>query len=147
VTRDAVQDIGGFDEALGAGSPAQGGEDLDYFLRALLKGWAIAYEPAALVWHMHRRDEDSLDRQMRGYGSGLSAYITKHLLHPRTALGLARRLPRGLVRFARINRGLSKTLATPPVARHAELRGLISGPACYVRGRRRLQQHKGWVTR
>ncbi len=31
----------------------QGGEDLDYFLRVILGGHAIAFEPAALVWHVH----------------------------------------------------------------------------------------------
>ena len=40
----------------------------------ILAGYAIAHEPAALGWHVHRRDEESLRRQVFGYGSGLSAY-------------------------------------------------------------------------
>ena len=38
VDRRFMQRIGGFDTALGAGSPTDGGEDLDMFLRILLPG-------------------------------------------------------------------------------------------------------------
>ncbi|MDX6702483.1 MAG: hypothetical protein QOF26_2709 [Baekduia sp.] len=136
VSRGALQAIGPFDEALGAGSPSQGGEDLDYFLRAVLGGWAIAYEPAALVWHHHRRDDDALVTQMWGYGAGLGAYVFKHLRQGRAAWQLARVLPRGVLRFARLSRGVGRHVAVPPAAHRTELRGLLAGPASYVRGRR-----------
>ncbi|MGA9871725.1 MAG: glycosyltransferase, partial [Rhodococcus sp. (in: high G+C Gram-positive bacteria)] len=38
VARDRMFDLGGFDEALGVGSPTNGGEDLDMFFRILMAG-------------------------------------------------------------------------------------------------------------
>jgi GT2 family glycosyltransferase len=139
ITRAAFEDIGRFDEALGAGAPAQGGEDLDYFLRALIGKWAIAYESSALVWHSHRRDEEALVKQMWGYGAGLSAYVAKHLCNPRVALDLLRMVPGGILRFARWNHGVSTEVPMPAVTQRTELRGLIAGPSSYRRGRRMLR--------
>jgi hypothetical protein len=102
----------------------------------VLGGWAIAYEPAALVWHHHRRDDDALVTQMWGYGAGLGAYVFKHLRRGRAAWQLARVLPRGVLRFARLSRGVGRHVAVPPAAHRTELRGLLAGPASYVRGRR-----------
>ena len=44
------------------------------FLRVLLSGFKLAYEPGALVWHRHRREAEALRGQMFSYGAGLSAY-------------------------------------------------------------------------
>ena len=77
VKRSRVDALGGFDEALGAGTAAQGGEDLDIFFRILTSGDAIAVEPSAVVWHRHRSDNAALLSQARGYGVGLGAWLTK----------------------------------------------------------------------
>lgn len=74
--------LGGFDEALGAGTASGGGEDLDFFLRVVLAGHALAYEPSAFVWHEHRREREALRRQMYAYRSSLVAYANKHVLTP-----------------------------------------------------------------
>ena len=127
--------LGGFDEALGVGTPSRGGEDLDLLARTLLGGWRVRYEPAALVWHTHRRELDDLQTQMRGYGSGLTAYLAKHAL---TTEG-AQRLPRGLVRGARRVRSQQRSAPAAPVRAEllrAERRGLAEGPLLYRRGRR-----------
>lgn len=142
VTREALETVGNFDEALGAGSPAQGGEDLDFFLRVIRAGFRIAYEPAALVWHVHRRDPEALSRQLYGYGSGLSAFVTKQLLSSGTAPHVVRRLSKGVARGARSTRegnagGVSRTL----LAR--ELVGLAAGPSAYLRGRWRTRGASG----
>ena len=50
----------------------------------LLAGGAIMYEPAAVVWHHHRADMQSLLKQMFGYGTGLTAFLTKLLMQPST---------------------------------------------------------------
>jgi len=65
---------GGFALALGAGSPGQGGEDLEMFFRVLKGRYALVYEPKALVWHRHRRQLQKLNQQMLSYGIGSSFY-------------------------------------------------------------------------
>jgi hypothetical protein len=45
VSRAAFEALGGFDEVLGAGALTRGGEDLDWFVRTLHQGFALAYEP------------------------------------------------------------------------------------------------------
>jgi glycosyltransferase involved in cell wall biosynthesis len=66
---------GGFDAATGAGTPARGGDDLIAFLKVITSGAALAYQPAAIVRHWHRRGYDGLRRQAFGYGVGFGAYV------------------------------------------------------------------------
>ncbi|WP_210411335.1 glycosyltransferase family 2 protein [Pseudarthrobacter sp. NIBRBAC000502771] len=83
--------LGGFDPALGVGTPTGGGEDIDMFTRVLLEGHALVVQPAAIVWHRHRDGLEDLRIQARGYGNGLGAWMTKVMIDPRTArLALAR---------------------------------------------------------
>ncbi|MDD7966783.1 glycosyltransferase family 2 protein [Actinomycetospora lemnae] len=139
VDRDLVSALGGFDEALGAGTATRGGEDLDLFVRVLRAGRAIAYEPSALVWHHHRADERALRRQMYAYGTGLSAYASKYALGRSTRTELLRRLPSGVRRIDRIRRRTSRSLGPrTPAPRGAfilELTGLLAGPLLYLRAR------------
>lgn len=71
---------GGFDPALGGGSPARAGEDIYAFSTAILRGGRIVYEPRSLCWHEHRKDGDALRGQVFDYGVGLGAIVTKALL-------------------------------------------------------------------
>jgi GT2 family glycosyltransferase len=142
VRRRTVQAIGGFDEALGPGSLARAGEDLDYFLRVLVGGYAIAYEPTSLAWHRHRRDLDGLGQQLAGYGTGLAAFGFKQVLHRRTAALLARRLPSLLTyimsdarRVSVAGEGLADAGPVPRSVRWKELSGMARGPMLYLRGR------------
>ncbi len=98
-----LRELGGFDNALGVGTPSRGGEDLDLLVRILLAGHVIAYEPAAVSWHHHRGDFPALRRQMFGYGCGLSAYLTKYLLNPRISGRLILRLPAGVMHLRRLH--------------------------------------------
>jgi len=136
---ELLLEVGGFDECLGAGSPCDGGEDFDIFVRLVRAGHSIAYEPAALVWHEHRSEQDDLRRQMYGYGKSLSAYLFKYASSRRTGFDILRRLPQGLrhlgVLGLRSSRMGSQTgLSYKPVM--AEVRGLVAGPFAYVRARR-----------
>lgn len=70
---------GGFDPALGAGSPAGSCEETWAFAKAILRGGRIVYEPRALCWHEHRREGDALRDQIFGYGLGLGAVLAKAL--------------------------------------------------------------------
>jgi glycosyltransferase involved in cell wall biosynthesis/peptidoglycan/xylan/chitin deacetylase (PgdA/CDA1 family) len=138
--RERLIRLGGFDEALGAGTRTRGGEDLDVFVRVLLGGGAIAYEPAAVVWHHHRADEESLLRQMYGYGTGLTAYLTKLLLHRNTRSQVLRRVPAGVAKIAQIKRQtdarLAASVAAPPGALRREFTGYLAGPWLYAAARR-----------
>lgn len=135
-----VRRIGGFDEALGAGMPAAGGEDLDLFVRVVLSGSGIAYEPSAIVWHHHRSDLRSLRRQMRAYGSSMSAYGFKHLVYGRAAAPVARAL-RQRSGDARSPAGRQRPQA-PAGVRSAWLAGVATGPLAYLQGRRTVRRQR-----
>ncbi|MCE5292650.1 MAG: glycosyltransferase [Nocardiaceae bacterium] len=94
--RSHLIELGGFDEGLGVGSPAGGGEDIDFFVRVLLAGYKLCYEPAAVVWHLHRRDASGLRSQLQDYGLGLGAWIAKLLLTRATLFMVLRRLAPGV---------------------------------------------------
>jgi len=83
VHRQILLDLGGFDEALGAGMRTRGGEDLEIFVRVLRQGYELSYQPAAVVWHLHRKDETAARKLLFGYGVGLSAAMTAELLQPK----------------------------------------------------------------
>ncbi|GAA0219364.1 glycosyltransferase [Cryptosporangium japonicum] len=141
----ALRHVGYFDEALGAGTLTRGGEDLDAFVAVLRTGWVLAYEPNAVVWHHHRADPEALRGQMYGYGTGLSAFVTKHLLDRRSLLDVVRRLVPGALRLATALRAASDAPAhapaetAPPGVVRAEIRGLLAGPFLYVRARRKAR--------
>lgn len=136
--RSFLTDTGGFDVALGAGTRTRGGEDIDKFVDTLLRGRAIAYEPAAIVWHRHRGDRAGLLRQMFGYGSGLTAFVTKHLSRRETAGQVLRRAPSGIGRALRTRTETVDRLDQTPAPRGAaamEALGLLAGPYLYVAAR------------
>lgn len=134
VDRELIERIGGFDLALGAGSPTRGGEDLDAFVRVLRAGRSIVYEPSAIVWHLHRAVFEELRRQLYGFGMGLSAYISKYLADPATRWELLRRIPPAVLHmlslWGRAERGSNSSLIL------AEARGMMAGPFAYRRARR-----------
>ncbi|GAA2562879.1 glycosyltransferase family 2 protein [Mycolicibacterium diernhoferi] len=99
--RSAATAVGGFDEALGAGTSTKGGEDIDMFFRLVAAGHTLVNEPAAIVWHRHRSDGAALLIQARGYGLGLGAWLTKVFtdrVHRRLALRVARKQFRSSLR-------------------------------------------------
>jgi O-antigen biosynthesis protein len=83
--------IGGFDPALGAGTPTRGGDDLEMFFRVLKEGHALVYEPRAIVRHRHRRSLEALRSQIADHGVSFSSYIVRGALaYPDERLALAR---------------------------------------------------------
>lgn len=140
---DVLRAMGGFAVDLGAGTPAHGGEDIDVLRRVVTAGHAIVYEPAALMWHRHRRSMAALRRQMFRYGVGLSATVAKWLSEDRAvAADVVRRLPAGarhvLSPASRKNQNKSATF--PPVLTRLERLGLLCGPVAYGRSRRRARR-------
>lgn len=144
VDRERMFDLGGFDEALGVGSPTNGGEDLDMFFRVLMAGDELVYEPAAIVWHRHRADSDALAVQARGYGLGLGAWLTTVATNRRSATLAARVAVRRLGSAVRLSAKMSR-VASPPDDLAAdlpdgigrmELLSIAKGPAALRRSRR-----------
>jgi glycosyltransferase involved in cell wall biosynthesis len=68
---------GPFDPGLDVGTPANGGGDLEIFLRVLAQGHALVYEPAAMVRHRHRRSYPELRTQIANNGIGFYAYLVR----------------------------------------------------------------------
>ena len=138
--RSVLELIGPFDDALDAGTPTRSGGDHDMFTRILAAGYCIAYEPSAICWHRHRREWRELVDTVRGYGTGVYACLTRHLLHGelpaiRIALGWLRWQITALLRAPLGSAGrVTRELGL------AELRGCAEGPRAYLRSRRRLIQ-------
>jgi GT2 family glycosyltransferase len=75
--REVVEAVGRFDEAIGpgAGTPWGAGEETDYLLRALARGFAIHYEPDLFVQHPDKRSDLA---KAYGYGAGMARVLEKH---------------------------------------------------------------------
>lgn len=136
--RTVLDELGGFDETLGVGTPARGGDDLAAFYDVIRAGHRLVYEPAALVHHHHHADSAAVRRMAYGYGVGLGAYLTRAVARrPATIVELATRLPDG------IRHGLATTrppdIQPVPGLAGASWRqrlGVAAGPWSYARSRR-----------
>ncbi len=142
VDRDLVIGLGGFDEALGPGSPARNADDLDMFVRVVRAGRALVYEPSAMVWHFHREDASELREQMRSYGVGMGAFVTKQLGDRAARSVFVRLAPRGAWDFARSWRHTGQSGAGTPTLAMAELWGIARGPVAYRKARRAVRRRR-----
>jgi glycosyltransferase involved in cell wall biosynthesis len=71
-SRHCLEQIGMYDERLGAGSPGHAGEDIDMLYRVLRAGGIIRYKPQAVIRH----ERQTLDRRLASrprYGHGIGA--------------------------------------------------------------------------
>jgi GT2 family glycosyltransferase len=83
--RDVLTQIGGFDDALGAGGPFSC-EDVDAFARASFAGWKGGYFPGPIVMHDHgRRGKESARRMARSYAIARGAYFAKFIMRRESA--------------------------------------------------------------
>lgn len=144
--RETLDRIGGFDVALGAGTPTAGGEDTLALTLSLLCGYEIAYEPAALMWHHHRQDMPSLNRQLHGYSVGLTAFYAALLRHrPLALFGLIKLLPAAGgyltggspgAKEAASDEAPEDNLDLAAELDRRQLQGMLKGPLAYARSRR-----------
>lgn len=136
--RVAMDLVGPFDERLDAGTPTRSGGDHEMFVRILAAGYQIAYDPAAVSWHRHRRTHDELRDTLRGYGVGVYAMFTGLFLE-RRELGVVR-LAWAWFRSAHLPELRRWLLRRPPTRTSpfilAELRGCLHGPAAWFASRR-----------
>ncbi len=142
--KQALRDIGGFDVAIGAGTPVRGAEDTLAFSELLLAGWQMVYSCRAVTWHYHRTDDEGLLEQLSGYGLGLGAYyaalVTKD---PRRIAALVRLAPQALHDLIAPGSLRNASLGDLPagIAR-ANSRMLLAGPLVYWRERLRTRRDR-----
>ncbi len=137
--RDALRSLGGFDEALGAGTPTCGGEDLAALIELLAAGRCLAYEPGAIVHHVHRRGVAELEQQLGGYGIGFTAMLMALIWRdPRHLGGLIGMIPTALrsTLFHSSAKQSRRGGNYPPRLARVELLGMLTGPLAYARSRR-----------
>ena len=137
-----IRDLGGFDTALGAGTPSLGGEDTEILSNVLLSGRRIAYRPAALVRHCHRATYELLRVQFYGVGAGLTAFyaavVSRHPMYVFRLVALAPRAFREVF-GSHGDRAGSIGDSFPPDLLAANRRGMTRGPMAYWRTR--MRQH------
>lgn len=144
-----LKKVGGFDPALGVGTPSLGADDLAIFFKVIMEGYQLMYQPAALVQHQHRRTYEGLQRQMFGYGSGLTAFLTKCILdQPYLIISLLTKIPPGLqVIFSpNSSKNMHKSSRYPKELERIEWRGMLYGPFAYIYSRwiyRKLRRKNG----
>jgi GT2 family glycosyltransferase len=137
--RATLESLGGFDPALGAGTPMGSGDDLDLFRRALGAGATVVYEPQALVYHDHPETLRALRRTLIRYGLGAGAQAAKMVAEERQLRPL-----RLLAHEWRWNMHLARSevgrllLGRPrlPIA------GLVAQPAVAALGAFRFMRHR-----
>jgi len=137
IRRAAFDQLGGFDERLGAGR-AGCSEDSELFYNAMVNGWQCRYEPRAVTFHTHRPDIDSLKTQLFFYMRGHVAALLTQYSKYKDIGNLGRLfvvLPMVYVKH------LMCGLARDPAYRFhflwAEIFGCFSGMRFYLRNRRK----------
>jgi glycosyltransferase involved in cell wall biosynthesis len=141
-----VRAIGSFDPALGAGTPARGGEDLAMFFQIISAGYTLVYEPGAIVSHLHRREYAALRKQMYGYGVGWAAYLTKCMIdRPTRLLDVPTWIPTAVsfLFSAGSKNNAWRPSDLPKELKTIERKGLLRGPFIYSYSRLKLRFSRG----
>lgn len=76
--RGLFDEIGPFDELLGAGSPLHAAEETDYTVRTLARARRVVHSATPAVLHLHELSGREASRHWRGYGVGIGAAFAKH---------------------------------------------------------------------
>jgi glycosyltransferase involved in cell wall biosynthesis len=131
----ALRELGGFDPKFGVGAPLRAGEDIAACLDIVMNGCKLAYEPGAIVFHLHRRDIEGLRKQLFGYGVGITAQIMRAVVkYPGLIPALLRAVPRGLwyALSSQSPKNAKRGSQFPRELALAEFKGLVWGPFAYL---------------
>ena len=129
----------GFDPALDVGGPAGGGGDVEMFHRLVAAGGALLYEPAALVWHIHRREASALRRQITNNGRSFGAYLITCIANRSVPIADIAAFAAFDWKFGWLLRRLARPGRLPRSLVLAELWGALLSPLAYLRARRRVK--------
>jgi GT2 family glycosyltransferase len=139
---EELRDIGGFDPSLGAGTPCMGGEDIDAYLRIIMKGRRSIFDPKALIYHFHRRNDHELRHQIYGYGVALTAFICKTIVsNPGYVTPFLGKVPQlwSAVTSPSAPRQAQRPPGFPAALVRLERAGMCVGPVAYIRSRIRAR--------
>ncbi|HWP47984.1 MAG TPA: glycosyltransferase [Candidatus Limnocylindrales bacterium] len=81
--RQLLNQLGLFAVELDGGTATQSSGDTYAFYRLLRAGYRIVYDPAAVVWHRHRRSYGELRKALYGYSVGTYAFLLRCLFQHR----------------------------------------------------------------
>jgi glycosyltransferase involved in cell wall biosynthesis len=138
--RSVLREMGGFDPALGAGTLARAGEDVDAFTHLIVRGKRLAYEPRAICWHAHRRGDDALRHQLFDNAASLTAILTKwSLRNPALLLPMLRAVLTALRTSPSASSGENEPLLRQ--LHPFEIGGYVLGPILYLRSVARARRH------
>jgi len=129
---------GGFDPALGPGSPTYSAEDLALLFSVIVNGNHLVYEPASLLYHQHRQNYTDLQKQLYGYAVGFTAYLTKIIVdHPLLTLDCINKVVTRMFFLARIrsSKPERETIPFRQKLKRIERKGFLRGPLAYIQSR------------
>ncbi len=129
-----AREIGGFDPALGPSTLACGGEKLDLLVRMLRRGYALSYEPRAVVWREDTGRAESARRQAYRHGVGLGAMVGKQLVSGPHRRQWLRSMPTELRRRRDPDsrRSIEPSSRRPWHLKLVTLFGMLVGPIAYL---------------
>jgi len=135
---DIIRQLGGFDPALGAGTPTLSAAEFPAFYNVIKNNYQIVYRPDAIIYHSHHKQYERFRRQFYGYGVGFSAFLTKSIIeNPRIIFDLFQKLIHVLIFLfsPRSPRHAKKEAGYPKELNWLELLGMLYGPIAYFRSR------------
>ena len=140
-----LREVGGFDPALGTGTPTHGGEDLAIFVDLVKRDYQLIYDPGVIVYHAHRSEYDALLKQLYGYGVGLTAFLMHFIVkQPANLFDILPKMGRAVYYMlnSNSNKNHKRTASYPAELSRAELRGMVFGPMAYLRSRRLMSEYR-----
>ena len=140
-TAKFLHKVNGFDPAFGGSGKSINGQDIALFLKVLLDGHTLIYQPRALLYHLHRRRYDALCKQIYHYGISIGGLLTKTIVErPLRLLGIMAKMPYGLffVLSSQSSKNSKRSKNYPQELVILERKGMLYGPIAYLRSRREV---------
>lgn len=134
---EVIRKMGAFDPVF------VNGQDCELMYRVVMSGYTLVYEPAALIWHYHRRDVMGMEKQLYGYGTALTAFLLKSILtRPIRLLDLLSRIPYAAAYLMnpRSERNQHRALGYPRRLLFAEIGGMLLGPVVYFQHKKEMNR-------
>lgn len=136
--RIAIDEVGDFDERLGAGSRFAAADDNDYGFRLLEAGYAIVYVPESVLYHRAWRTSGEYLPVRWSYGRGKGGFYAKYAR--RGDRRMLRRAARDVLRrVGNVPRRLARGAPRAALGEIVYLLGVLSAAAEWVATERRAR--------